>query len=73
MTEVRHEVRHPREAIDAALALVHQGHTTKANAVDAANKSCGVMDPQAVAWRLATALMLYPSRVCNEGTGYKRT
>jgi hypothetical protein len=41
MTDVRHELRHPREAIDHAMALLRQGHMTKANAVEAMNRACG--------------------------------
>jgi hypothetical protein len=41
MTEVRHEVRQPREVIDHALTLLRRGHTTKANAVEAMNRTCG--------------------------------
>jgi hypothetical protein len=57
MTDVRHELRHPRAAIDDAMALLRQGHTTKANAIDGAGKPCGVMSPQAVAWRLYGGLL----------------
>ena len=47
MTELRHEVRHPRAAIEDAMALLRRGHTTRANAVEAMNRACGVLDPQA--------------------------
>jgi hypothetical protein len=47
MSEMRHEVRHPRAAIDEAMALLRRGHTVKANAIDGAGKTCGVLDPQA--------------------------
>jgi hypothetical protein len=47
MTDVRQQLRDRREVLDHVLTLLRRGHTTRANAVEAMNRACGVLDPQA--------------------------
>jgi hypothetical protein len=53
MTDVRQQLRGRREVLDHVLTLLRRGHTTRANAVEAMNRACGVLDPQAgrARWR----------------------